>query len=363
MFSSRFTALLTTTTLAALPAAAQTPNVVTDIAPVASLAAHVMGDLGTPRNLIKPGASPHDYALRPSDARALRDADVVFWIGGALTPWLEAPLETLSKNAEHVSLLNAEATKLIEPRDLGHDHHDHGADKHDEHDDHDHDHEKGHAHDEHDHEEEHDDHGHDEHKDHDHDEHDHEKEHDDHGHDEHNHTDAQGNLVDPHAWLDPSNAIAWLDVIAAALSKADPENQATYEQNAATTAAEIVQTMSAIDFRMAPHTDASYAVLHDAFAYFENRFGLEPAGAITLTDGQSPSPAHIASLRETLTEANVTCTFAEPATDTRLLGVATEGLDVRFATVDPLGTPAMAYTDLIANIADAMASCFEGTSN
>ena len=121
--------------------------------------------------------------------------------------------------------------------------------------------------------------------------------------------------------------------------------------------------MSAIDFRMAPHTDASYAVLHDAFAYFETRFGLEPAGAITLTDAQSPSPAHIASLRETLTEANVTCTFAEPATDTRLLGVATEGLDVRFATVDPLGTPAMAYTDLIANIADAMASCFEGTSN
>lgn len=330
MFSSRFTALLTTTTLAALPAAAQKPNVVTDIAPVASLAAHVMGDLGTPRNLIKPGASPHDYALRPSDARALRDADVVFWIGGALTPWLEAPLETLSKNAEHVSLLNAEATKLIEPRDLGHEHHDRVADKHDEHDDHDHG---------------------------------HEKEHDDHGHDEHNHTDAQGNLVDPHAWLDPSNAIAWLDVIAAALSKADPENQATYEQNAAKTAAEIVQTMSAIDFRMAPHTDASYAVLHDAFAYFETRFGLEPAGAITLTDAQSPSPAHIASLRETLTEANVTCTFAEPATDTRLLGVATEGLDVRFATVDPLGTPEMAYTDLIANIADAMASCFEGTSN
>ena len=325
MFSSRFTALLTTTTLAALPAAAQTPNVVTDIAPVASLAAHVMGDLGTPRNLIKPGASPHDYALRPSDARALRDADVVFWIGGALTPWLEAPLETLSKNAEHISLLNAEATKLIEPRDLGHDHHDHGADKHDEHDDHDHD-----------------------------------KEHAD---DEHNHTDAQGNLVDPHAWLDPSNAIAWLDVIAAALSKADPKNQATYEQNAATTAAEIVQTMSAIDFRMAPHTDASYAVLHDAFAYFETRLGLEPAGAVTLTDAQSPSPAHIASLRETLTEANVTCTFAEPATDTRVLGVATEGLDVRFATLDPLGTPDMAYTDLIANIADAMASCFEGTSN
>jgi zinc transport system substrate-binding protein len=153
MFTSRFTALLTTTTLAALPAAAQTPNVVTDIAPVASLTAHVMGDLGTPRNLIKPGASPHDYALRPSDARALRDADVVFWIGGALTPWLEAPLETLSKNAEHVSLLNAEATKLIEPRDLGHDHHDHGADKHDEHDDHDHD--KEHTDDEHDHEKEH----------------------------------------------------------------------------------------------------------------------------------------------------------------------------------------------------------------
>lgn len=339
MFTSRFTALLTTTTLAALPAAAQTPNVVTDIAPVASLAAHVMGDLGTPRNLIKPGASPHDYALRPSDARALRDADVVFWIGGALTPWLEAPLETLSKNAEHVSLLNAEATKLIEPRDLGHDHHDHGADKHDEHDDHDHD------------------------KEHTDDEHDHEKEHAEHGHEEHNHTDAQGNLVDPHAWLDPNNAIAWLDVIAAALSKADPENRTIYEQNAATTAAEIVQTMSAIDFRMAPHTDASYAVLHDAFAYFETRLGIEPAGAITLTDDQSPSPAHIASLRETLTEANVTCTFAEPATDTRLLGVATEGLDVRFATVDPLGTPDMAYTDLIANIADAMASCFAGTSN
>lgn len=204
-------------------AMAEAPSVAVDIAPVHSLVVCVMNGVGAPNLIIPPGASPHEYSLRPSEAQSLQDADIVFWIGEDLTPWLEKSIDTLSQNAEITTLLDQSETKLLKFRENAlfeaHDH-----DDHDDHDDHGHD----KSHDDH---EDHDEHDHDESND-DHDDHDHDKSHDD--HEGHNH-----GTHDPHAWLSIDNAQSWLNVFAAKLSAVDPENAGVYYGNAASAIAEL----------------------------------------------------------------------------------------------------------------------------
>ena len=98
----RTTALFLTLSTAAL---AEVPQVMTDIAPIQSLAARVMAGIGAPDVLLPPGASPHDYALRPSDAARLAETDLMIWVGHGLTPWLEGPIASLAADAQHLELL------------------------------------------------------------------------------------------------------------------------------------------------------------------------------------------------------------------------------------------------------------------
>src|SRR6056297_4336306 len=133
-------------------AMADVPRVVADIAPVHSLVARVMDGVGSPDLIIQQGASPHEYQLRPSEAGAFQNADLVFWVGADLTPWMEDAVETLAEGANVTALLDADGTILLDFRESAlfeaHDHGDHGHDDNDhEHEDHDHDHD----HDDHDH--------------------------------------------------------------------------------------------------------------------------------------------------------------------------------------------------------------------
>lgn len=290
----------------AAPAWAEAPKVVTDIAPVHSLVAQVMQGVGAPTMLIDPGASPHGYALRPSQARALSDADAVFWIGEALTPWMEQPMESLAAQAVSVELLELEATLKLEFRETatfeGHDHDEaHGHDDHDDHDKH----------------------GHDDHDDHD--------DHDEHGHDDHAH-----DGVDPHAWLDPVNAIVWTQAIADELSRLDPENAGAYAKNAAAG----IEAIEALSAQLAQDLDAAhdlrFVVFHDAYHYFENRFGLAASGAISVGDAVDPSAARVAEVRDAVSETGVTCVFAEPQFNPGLIRAVSES-GVKVAQIDPLG--------------------------
>src|SRR6056297_3283214 len=200
-------------------ALADAPNVAVDIAPVHSLVARVMHGVGEPSLIVKPGASPHEYSLRPSEAAALQDADLVFWVSPELTPWLGGAIATLTEDATVTEMLEVDGTTELPFRESAlFEAHAHGDEKHadeghdqDGHDDHDH---KAHA--------GHDDHGHDD---------GHEGEHEG-GHEDahagHDHGDH-----DPHAWLSPDNGAVWLNAIAAQLSAADPENASTYFANAA----------------------------------------------------------------------------------------------------------------------------------
>ncbi len=308
---------------------AEAPRVVADIGPVHGLVSEVMQGAGTPDMILAPGASPHGGSLRPSEARALSQADVVFWIGPALTPWLVPALEELAQDAEHVSLMKAPGIRLLEVREgAGFEAHDH-------------------------------DHGHDEAHDDEHDEA-HGEEHDE-GHEEaRDHGDHGAEPIDPHVWLDPANAMVWLDVIAQTLSAQDPENASLYARNAKAAVSRIAAQMDQVAARMAPVAGRPFVVFHDAFHYFEARFDVEATGAISVSDAMAPSPARVAEIRDLVAESGAVCVMSEPQFNAGLIdavGAQKSGV------ADPLGaglTPGVGfYAQLIDALAISLETCLK----
>ena len=368
-------------------ALADAPNVAVDIAPVHSLVARVMDGVGAPKLVIQPGASPHEYNLRPSEAAALQEADMVFWLGEDLTPWMEGAIDTLAEGATVTTLLETDGTVLLDFRENAlfeaHDHGDEDHADHDDHDDHadhdDHDHddehaeEDDHAHDDHDHEhdehahddddhddahDEHahdDDHDHEEHAEHDHDDH---ADEEDHGHDDHDHAHGEH---DPHAWLSPDNASTWLNVIAAQLSAADPDNAGAYFANAAAARAEMDALSAEVAETLEPVRGGSFIVFHDAYQYFEDSFDFPASGAISLSDASDPSPARIAEIQGRIREEGVDCVLTEPQFNPGIVDTVLDGTDANTSVIDPLGADlepgSDLYPQLIRNMAKSLASC------
>ena len=329
---------------AALPAAAA-PEVVTDIPPVHSLAARVMQGVGEPTSILPPGATPHGYSMRPSEAARLQAADIVFWIGEGLTPWLEDAVESLAADAVSVELMEAPGVALLA----------FGEDGHGDHDD-DHDGKEKHAHEDDDHKDEH---AHKEDEDHK----------DEHGHkDEHAHKDEHGHEhhgdMDPHIWLDPANGKAMLAEMAARLAEIDPANADAYKANAAAGAAELDALAARVEAVVAPVRGKAFFTAHDAYHYFEHRFGIEAAGSVALSDAAPPGPARLDRIRSEMREHSALCVFIEPQLDPKLAQTAAEGTGARIAVLDPLGADLEAgpglYPALIGNLAQSLADCLGG---
>ncbi|KZY38903.1 zinc transporter [Roseovarius sp. HI0049] len=326
-------------------ALAEAPDVAADIAPVHSLVARVMADVGQPDLIMPPGASPHEYNLRPSEAQALQDAELVFWIGPELTPWLADSIETLAGGAEVVTLSGLEETTTLPTRESAlfeaHEHGDHG-----------------HAHDDNDHDHDHDAHDHSHDDAHDHEEHDH----DDHDHDDHDHAEAHDHGgQDPHMWLSPQNASAWLTAIADALATADPDNADTYAANAAAGREELAALSGEIDSLLAPVRDRNFIVFHDAYQYFEQSFDIPASGAISLSDATDPSPARIAEVQQRVAELGVSCVLSEPQFNPGVVAAVMEGSEARTGVLDPVGSdldpgPGL-YPQMLRNLARALADC------
>ncbi|MFQ5565137.1 MAG: zinc ABC transporter substrate-binding protein [Paracoccaceae bacterium] len=296
--------------LLALPSGlAAGPDVVASIAPVHSLVARVMqgADQGenAPRLLLSPGASPHDHALRPSDAAALESAALVFWVGPRLERWLERPLATLATGARVVRLADLPGLTRLPLRDgaafeaLDHAH-DHGAG-------------------------------------------------------------PDNGGTDPHLWLDPENAKLWLDAIAAALAGADPARQTLYLANAAAARAELEALAAAIKARLAPFRGRPFVVFHDSIHYFEHRFGIEAAGAVAPGDARAPGPARLARIRERIRAVGAVCLFREPQFRSALVATVAEGTGAHVALLDPLGASLRPgpdlYRELLRGLADSLAGC------
>ncbi|MAC81418.1 MAG: zinc transporter [Rhodobacteraceae bacterium] len=301
--------LLTLLLLCATPAMAEPPRIVADIAPVQSLVATVMAGAGTPELLIPAGVSPHDLSLKPSQARALGHADLVVWMGPEMSPWLGRVLE--ANGAAQMPLIRVPGTTVLAFREnalFGDDHDSHT--------------EGGHTEDGH-----------------------------DHGH----------GGIDPHAWLDPDNAVVWMQALAERLAQMDPEHADLYRANATAGVADLRALTRKMTDQLAPARSIGLIAFHDAFQYLEARFGLHMVGSVTPGDDSDPGPARISALRAAAQAGEVVCAFAEPQFNPGLLEAVTEDAGLPVAVLDPLGATiepgAELYAAMMSGMADTIATC------
>ena len=317
-------------------------KVVASIKPVHSLVASVMQGVSEPSLLVKGAGSPHTYSLKPSQAKELQAADIVFWMSHDLEAFLENSIESIAKNAKAVSLMDSHGLIKLNFREGGaFDAHDHGHDDHgdDKHDDHGHD-----KHDDHG-DDKHDDHGHDKLDDHG------DDKHDDHGHDE----------VDPHVWLDPQNAKSLVHEIEEHLAEIDPSNAAKYEANAKAVMKKLDALTKEIEADLKPIRGRGYVVFHDAYQYFEKRFGVSAVGSITVSPEVLPGAERVSELRDKVKSLNASCVFSEPQFEPKLVKTITENTDAGTGVLDPLGAnikdgPELYFT-LIRNMAKSLKDC------
>ncbi|MGV1954733.1 zinc ABC transporter substrate-binding protein ZnuA [Agrobacterium sp. 22-214-1] len=313
---------------AAASGATAAPDVVVSIKPVHSLVAAIMRGVGEPQLIVDGAASPHTYNLRPSNARKLEKADVVFWVGPGLEAFLEKPLEALASRATVVELEDAKGLEKLPFREGGpFEAHDHGDEGHEAHD--------GHAEEEGAH-----DHGHDHAE----------------GHEGHDH-----GAYDTHLWLDPANAKAMAQTMETALIAADAGNAATYQANTK----KLIDDLDALDAELKetikPVKDKPFIVFHDAYQYFEHRYGVKTAGSITVSPETLPGADRVKQTQEKVRQLGATCVFAEPQFEPKLISVITEGTAAKSATLDPeaatLEPGPDLYFKLMRGIAGSLKDC------
>ena len=302
-------------------------RVVASIKPVHSLVSAVMAGVGEPHLIVRGHSSPHTFTMRPSDAAALEDADVVFMIGDTLETALAGPVVTLAGDARVVTLANAPGLVRRPLREGGaFEEHEHDSRGHQGEDD------EGDDHDDHD--------------------------DDDHADD---HDDQKDGPFDMHVWLDPLNGWSMARAIAGALTEADPANAATYEANVDALLHRLDHLTEDIARKMAPARGVPFIVFHDGYRHFEDRFGLSVVGSVVISPERAPGARRISELRDKVQELGVVCVFDEPQFDKRLVRTVIEGSDVRVGTVDPLGAaiedgPELYFT-LLGNMAAAFKNC------
>ena len=307
------------------------PKVVTSIKPLHSLISYVMDGVGSPNLLVDGSSSPHTFQLKPSHATMLQEADVVFWIGEDLESFLETPLDSIAVNARKITLMDSDQIELLKFREKNvfEDHHDEheGHDDHDEHE----------GHDDHDEHEEHAD-GHDGHE----------------GHDDHGHHHGE---FDIHFWLDPEIAKSIVKIASLELSEVDPANQATYQTNASNAVSELDKLIN--DTRTKINSDAKYIVFHDAYQYFEQRFGIEVIGALTVNPEVLPGAKQLAEIREVIEHEKVNCLFSEPQFNPSIANTIAQDTGIKAAVLDPLGAELEPGKELYFQLINDMASSFE----
>ncbi|WP_267273511.1 zinc ABC transporter substrate-binding protein [Pseudomonas putida] len=280
-------------------------RVLTTIKPLQQIAAAVQEGVGSPDVLLPPGASPHHYALRPSDVRRVGDADLLYWIGPDMENFLARVLGSRSKAT--VAVQSLPGMKL---RHFGEDSHSH---KEEDHDDHDHDHRPG--------------------------------------------------SLDAHLWLSSANARVIAAKMAADLAHVDPANAARYQSNLKAFDERLDALDGRIKARVTGIAGKPYFVFHEAFDYFEAEYGLKHAGVFSVASEVQPGAQHVAAMRKRLQEVGKTCVFSEPPLRPRLAETLTAGLPVRLAELDALGgtdtVDGKGYERLLEKLGGDLAGCLE----
>ncbi|MBN9982083.1 zinc ABC transporter solute-binding protein [Rhizobium laguerreae] len=310
--------------------AADAPVVVTSIKPIHSLVSAIMQGVGEPELIVDGAASPHTYNLKPSNARALQDAKVIFWVGPGLEAFLEKPLQALGSDASIAALDDAPGLVKLPFREGG------AFEAHDDAPEHDsasghHEAEAAHGA---------------------------EADHD-HGHDDHDH-----GAFDTHLWLDPMNAKAMATMITTTLVAADPANALTYQGNAKALDDKLDALDTEIKGMVAPVKDKPFIVFHDAYQYFEHRYGIRVSGSITVSPETIPGAERVSEIHRKVGELGATCVFAEPQFEPRLVNVVIEGTRAKSGVLDPEAATLKAgpdlYFNLMRGIANNMKDCLSG---
>jgi zinc transport system substrate-binding protein len=308
-----------TAALAEAPTPPSAPRVVVTIAPIHGLAAAVMEGVGAPELLVKGAFSEHTYALKPSDAQKLSEAQIVARVAPNLEIFLDKSLKNIPKEARTLNLSDQPGLTLWPMRAGG----DFESHQHDEHGDHDHD--DGHDHD-----------------------------HDD---------DHDGHVSDPHLWLDPSNAQLIADRLADALAQVDPSHAAQYKANAESLKTRLRALDDELRAELTPLHGKPYIVFHDAYQYFEKRYGLNPVGSISLSSAQPPSARHMMDLRQKIQRLGALCIFSEPQFDPKLANALAEGTSAQTGVLDGLGADLAngpdLYFILLRKLAQNLKSCID----
>ena len=322
-------------------------KVVASIKPIHSLVSYLMDGVSKPSLIVDGYASPHGFALKPSHAKMLQEADIIFWVGEDLENFLEKPLTSIAKKAEKIELMEAHGLNKLKfrERNIFDDHDDHGHEdghkKKDDHDDHDDD---GHK--------KKDDHGHDEDghkKKDDHDDHDDHDEHEGHHHGE----------FDPHIWLDPINASAILKEMTEHLIENDSKNASKYNSNLKKALKDIDKLTA--DVKSELNQSVASIVFHDAYQYFEERFGVNILGAFTVNTDVMPGAEQLAEIREIIEHDNVACVLSEPQFNPDIIKAVAKDMNIKTGVVDPLGATLKPgknlYFDLIRNMSASFKGC------
>ena len=280
-------------------------KVVTTIKPLHSLIANVMDGVGEPSLIIEGSTSPHSFTLKPSHAKLLEEADLIFWIGEGIETFMERPLESIVKNAEVVEFMEVESIEKLKFREES------IYGDHDDHDDHA-------------------------------------------GHEGHNHGE-----FDAHIWLDPSNAKEMVHEIAHELGDLDPANKDKYEANAEATIIALDQLIK--DVSKDINKDAKFVVFHDAYQYFEERFGVRAAGALTLNTDVLPGAKQIDEIQDVIKDRGINCIFSEPQFNPKIISTIAEDTNIKTGVFDPLGANINSdkdlYFKLISNLGNELKGC------
>ncbi len=289
-------------------------RVLTSIKPLQLIAAAVQEGVSSPQVLLPPGASAHNYALRPSDVRRVQELELLYWIGPDMETFL--PRVLASRKQPSVAVQDLPGLQL---RYFG----------------------QSPAADEHEHEQ---------------------QPHAVGAIAEHDHAHRPGTL-DAHLWLLPANAQVIATRMAADLSAADPANAPRYQANLQAFKARLQVLEQQLNARLAPVAGKPYFVFHEAFDYFEAAYGLKHAGVFSVANEVQPGAQHVAQMRERLEAAGPTCVFSEPPLPPRLVQTLSAGLPVKLAELDALGgklpVSASAYEQLLTQLADDLAGCLE----
>ena len=299
-------------------------KVVTSIKPIHSLASYLMDGVGKPDLIVDGYASPHGFAMKPSHAKMLQNADLIFWVGEDLESFLEKPLNSIAKKAERIELMEIKGLDKLEfrERNIFEEHEDHGHDEHkeDKHDDHK---EHGHKEDKHD-------------------------DHEGHAHGEH----------DPHIWLDPMNAKVILSEMAEHLIENDQKNEAKYKENLKKAHKDLDKLTKKVKSEL--NKDFKSIVFHDAYQYFEKRFDINILGAFTVNTDVMPGAEQLAEIREVIEHDKVSCIFSEPQFNPDIIKAVAKDTNVATGVIDPLGATLDSGKDLYFDLIENMSKSFKG---